>query len=111
MLLNRHDCACRVSRGGERMRVHRRVGIEVADTRLGARRLDGGDVVFIVHACNLFTRRGGRFEMRDMRVEAARDQAVGHGVEPVGALGMIRSHVVQPARRMRDEGGSQCKMP
>src|SRR5205814_7548378 len=69
------------------------------------RRLDHRDVVFIVNAPELLARRDGRLVVLDVLVDATGDKPVGNGVEPVGALRMVASHVVLPADRMSDEGG------
>ena len=102
----KHDGARGVPRGGQRMRVHRGVGIEIMQAGRRALGLDRRDV-----------RRGrGRGRARRCRRPGPND---GRDSRPArelisrspmarrrsGTLGVVRPHVVQQERRMRDVGG------
>ena len=62
-----------VPRRGERMRIHRGVGIEIAHACFRARSLDRGNVVAVVHALELLARGGRGVVVDKVRIESARD--------------------------------------
>ena len=103
-----HDRARSVSRRRERMRVHRSIGIETAHALFRARRFDRSDVGAIVNPLELLVRDSGRVVVNDAGIEPTRDQAVGNGIEPIGTLRVMRTHVVLVAGTVCNEGGGHA---
>ena len=99
-----------VPRRRERVRVHRSVRIEIAHAFFRARRLDRSNVVAIVHALELLSRRGRSVVVNEVRVEPARDQTIGDGVESFRTLWVVRSHLVHAARAVRDKSGGHANV-
>ena len=100
-----HDGAGGVLCRRQRVRVERGVGVDEVQPCRGARLLEGIDVRVAVHAGDLRARRRQRRVVAQVGVEPGGDQAVADGVQPVGALGMVRPHVVQQRGRVGDVGG------
>ncbi len=94
-----------VQRRGQRIGAHRGVGIDVVQARGRRFRLDRRDVSRAVHARELVALRRRRRVMHEVAVESGADQAIADRTQPVGALGVIRPHVVQQRRRVGDVGG------
>ena len=103
-----HDRACRMQRSLHRVRVERRIGIEIAQAGSWRRTLDRFDVGLRVNTRELLARRRCRFIAGNVSVEPERDHVVVDGCQTFRTLGMIRSHFVQKTRRMGDiRGGGQ----
>ena len=100
-----HDGARGMPCGGDRMRVERGVGIEVAQSARGRRRLDRLDVAAVVNARQLLDRRGRRLVPGEVGLESRRGELVVDRRETIGAFGMIRAHFVLQAGGMRYESG------
>ena len=72
------------------------------NARLRARRLDLVDVASGVNALELFPGCRRRIVMGDQSVKPGADQAIVDRIETLWALWMVRAHIVQVTRRMRD---------
>ena len=92
--------ACRAA--VERIGIECGVGIEIVYARLRARRLDLVDVTTGVNPLELLPRCRGRLVMRDHTVEPRADQVIVDGIQALRTLRMVRAHIVQVARGMRD---------
>jgi len=68
---------------------------------------DGSHIFERMHARQLLIGSQRRFVAREPRREARRDQLVLDGGEPLGALGMVRPHVVLQAVGVRDKSNSR----
>jgi len=97
-----HHRACRMSRRLERIGIECGIGIEIMNARSRARRLHLVDVASGVNALELLPRCRRRLVMRDHSVEPGADQVIVDRIETLRALRMVRTHVVQATRRMRD---------
>jgi hypothetical protein len=97
-----HHRACRMSRRLERIGIERGIGIEIMNSRSRARRLHLVDVLSGVNALELLPRCRRRIVMRDHSVEPGADQVIVDRIETLRALRMVRTHVVQATRGMRD---------
>ena len=97
--------ARRMPGGGQRMRVHRGVGIEVMEAAVRALGLDRRDVVAAMDEGNRVVVRGRGGVMDEIAVEARPDEPVPDGAQPVGTLGVVGPHVVLEARRVCNVGG------
>ena len=58
-----------------------------------------------MNALELLARRAGREMMCDEAIKAIADELILDRIQPLGALRMVRAHVVLMAGRMRDERG------
>ncbi len=97
-----HDRAGGVARGFERIGIERGIRIEIVNAGFGARRFDLVDVAAGVNALELLARRRRRGVVRYESVESRADEMVVDGVQALRTFGMVRAHVVQVTRGMRD---------
>jgi hypothetical protein len=100
------DGARRVQRSLDRMRIERRIRIEVAEAARRSRRADGVDVGTGVDASKLLARRGRRLVARNEPVESKRDHVIADRRQPFGTFRVVGAHFVQRARGMSQVGES-----
>ncbi len=98
-----HDGSRRMQRSRQRFRAHRRVGIDVVQPRGRAFLFDRREVPLSMDPRKLLMRRRRGVVVLKVGIEPRADEAVADGQQPVGAFGVIRSHVVQQGRRVADE--------
>ncbi len=94
---------CRAQRRIQRVRVHRRIGIERPITLRRYARLQACNVIGAVRALQRLSRRQRRIEMLQMRRDARRDQMIRNCGEPLGAFRVPRSHLVLRTIPMREQ--------
>ena len=86
----------------ERMRIERRVGIDKMQAGFGAGSHDLVDIALAMNARDLLARRFRRRVVLQITVDSGSDQAIADRSEAIRALRMVRAHIVQATRRMRD---------
>ena len=97
--------ACRTQRGLQRVRVHRRVRVEMHGARLGRSLADRPHVLDRMHARELLVGGERRLVALQMLNNSRGDQLVFDRGEALRALRMVRAHVVLEAVRVGDECG------
>jgi len=85
------------------MAVHRRVGVEVYDPEFGRGALQPLEMCRRMHPLELLEGGQWRVVIREVGIQALRDQVIADGTQALGCLGMVRTHVVQMAIAMGDE--------
>jgi hypothetical protein len=93
----------------QRAGAHGGIRVEVDDAALGCVLADMAHVFRRVDADDLLQRGEGRIVESQIEIQPGGDQPVADGGEALRALRMVRTHIVQPAVAVGDEGSGHVR--